>query len=56
MNDREYEDQIMELKTTLEKVRHENDILKCNNGTLEAKIEYLKGQIEAYQYCMNCKR
>lgn len=23
---------------------------------LKVKIEFLKGQIEAYQYCMNCRR
>lgn len=23
---------------------------------LKGKIEFLKGQIEAYQYCMNCRR
>ena len=23
---------------------------------LKAKIEFLKGQVEAYQYCMNCRR
>ena len=23
---------------------------------LRGKIEFLKGQIEAYQYCMNCRR
>jgi len=23
---------------------------------LEKKIEFLEGQIEAYQYCMNCRR
>ena len=23
---------------------------------LKGKIEFLKGQVEAYQYCMNCRR
>lgn len=36
----------------------ERDLEKCEaeNANLKQKIRILEGQIEAYQYCMNCKR
>ena len=44
-------------------LKHEFDVLRNKNVCLEAeisearsKIKFLEGQIEAYQYCMNCKR
>lgn len=31
--------------------------MKCKeNDELHGKIKFLEGQIEAYQYCMNCRR
>lgn len=38
-----------ELSLKLEKCQHENH-------ELLGKVEWYKGQIEAYQYCMNCRR
>ena len=53
-------------KTLMEEtqcLKHEFDVLRNKNVCLEAeisearsKIKFLEGQIEAYQYCMNCRR
>lgn len=55
--------EIAELKHLLSNVR--DDRLKigteCEQALirideLNAKIEFMKGQVDAYQYCMNCRR
>ena len=38
------------------KSRKEYEISKGKIKELEWKIRFLEGQIEAYQYCANCKR
>ena len=55
--------EIAELKHRLEQVIDERsktgiefEQALIQNDELKAKIEFLKGQIEAYQYCMNCRR
>lgn len=30
--------------------------IETQNSELQGKVKYLEGQIEAYQYCMNCRR
>lgn len=52
--------QITELDAALRKAKDENSKLMEQNEDLKkrrielrSKIEFLKGQIEAYQYCMN---
>ena len=30
--------------------------LNTENEELQGKVKFLEGQIEAYQYCMNCRR
>lgn len=32
------------------------DMLRSQKEEAEQTIQFLKGQIEAYQYCMNCRR
>lgn len=55
--------EIAELKHAYEKAIEDNSKLelKCakmtkENSDLERKIGFLEGQVEAYQYCMNCRR
>ncbi len=55
--------EIMDLKRHLSAVNDERDKLGAQYERaletieeLHRKVEYLKGQIEAYQYCMNCRR
>ncbi len=30
--------------------------IETQNSELQGKVKFLEGQIEAYQYCMNCRR
>lgn len=45
-----------ELKCALDAVRVRSAELEASNTELLSKIEFYKGQIDAYQYCMNCRR
>lgn len=54
---------IVELKHEIYRIKEEKDKLvkqvedlDMKNGELRGKIKFLEGQIEAYQYCMNCRR
>lgn len=48
--------ELQEMKCRLEKRNIECES-KCNeNQELQFKIKFLEGQIEAYQYTMNCRR
>lgn len=38
------------------KLTQKAEKLDAQNGELRGKIQFLEGQIEAYQYCMNCRR
>ncbi len=47
-----YEEQeaiIAKLEVQLKEKEQENE-------ELHAKIKFLEGQVDAYQYCMNCRR
>lgn len=54
---------MLELKRAFESLQKENEE-SCNKlqnlktviATLEKSIEWHKGQVDAYQYCMNCRR
>lgn len=48
--------QIKEAEDIANKSRKEYEIAQKAIKELEGKIRFLEGQIEAYQYCMNCKR
>lgn len=48
--------ELQEMKCTLDKRSAECE-LKCKEiQELQFKIKFLEGQIEAYQYAMNCRR
>ena len=56
-------EEIAELKRVYEQAIEDNsklelecDKLKKEKSDLDRKIGILEGQIEAYQYCMNCRR
>ena len=56
-------EEIAELKRVYEEAIEDNsklelecDKLKKEKSALDRKICILEGQIEAYQYCMNCRR
>ncbi|MBS5433093.1 MAG: hypothetical protein KHY12_04930 [Firmicutes bacterium] len=38
------------------KLTQKAEKLDAQNAELRGKIKFLEGQIEAYQYCMNCRR
>lgn len=51
------------LKCELSELREETEkrCIQCEqickeNHDLQSKIRFLEGQIEAYQYCLNCRR
>lgn len=55
--------EIESLKCSYEKMHDEIsklglqcDQLRKEKSDLERKIGFLEGQVEAYQYCMNCRR
>ena len=55
--------EIAELKHSYERLLDENSKLGLQyekllkeKSDLDRKIGFLEGQIEAYQYCMNCRR
>ncbi len=55
--------EIAELKRAYELAIDDNsklelqcDKLRKEKSDLDRKIGFLEGQIEAYQYCMNCRR
>ena len=55
--------EIAELKHAHEKLLDENSKLGLQyekllkeKSDLDRKVGFLEGQIEAYQYCMNCRR
>lgn len=64
------ENEVNSLKAYIAELQKVIDTLKCKNEDLsqllksysdeivnfKTKIEFYKGQIEAYQYCMNCRR
>lgn len=45
-----------EADNTAHEARKQYELAKEKIAELERKIKFLEGQIEAYQYCMNCKR
>lgn len=45
-----------ELKSALDVARVRSAELETSNAELLSKIEFYKGQVDAYQYCMNCRR
>ena len=48
--------QIQEAENVLNKRNKELE-LKCKeNQDLHDKIKFLEGQVDAYQYCLNCRR
>lgn len=47
---------LTEAKDVLNKRNKEFEIKRKENDELQMKIKFLEGQIEAYQYCMNCRR
>lgn len=48
--------QIWEAEDILNK-RNKEFELKCKeNQDLHDKIKFLEGQVDAYQYCLNCRR
>lgn len=50
------ESQLREAEDILNK-RNKEFELKCKeNQELHDKIRFLEGQIDAYQYCFNCRR
>lgn len=44
------------IKAEREELFHRLEKAEANNREMRAKVEWYKGQIEAYQYCMNCHR
>ena len=55
--------ELAELKHAYERAIEDNsklelqcDKLRKEKPDLDRKIGFLEGQIEAYQYCMNCRR
>lgn len=47
------------LEEVIKEIQSENIRIKQSLDEIDAlksKIEFYKGQIEAYQYCMNCRR
>lgn len=47
---------ILETEDVLNK-RNKEFELKCKeNQNLHDKIKFLEGQVDAYQYCLNCRR
>lgn len=50
------ESQLREVEDVLNK-RNKEFELKCReNQELHDKIKFLEGQVDAYQYCLNCRR
>ena len=50
------EAQLREAEDVLNK-RNKEFELKCKeNQDFQGKIRFLEGKIEAYQYCLNCRR
>lgn len=52
-------EQKVEIDRMQQKIKDVQKELERKNQTissLTSKIKFLEGQIEAYQYCMNCKR
>ena len=50
------ESQLHETEDILNK-RNKEFELKCKeNQELHDKIKFLEGQVDAYQYCLNCRR
>ena len=47
---------IQEAEDIANKSRKELEMAKKKIDELEQKIKFLEGQIDAYQYCINCKR
>ena len=45
-----------ELYYSFEKARTQLETLENVVSELKSKIKFYEGQIEAYQYCMNCRR
>ncbi len=52
----ELEAYIKKLKMDLEGMNSANLQLEKENEELQGRIKFLEGQIDAYQYCMNCRR
>lgn len=48
--------ELQEIKYVLDKRSKEYELQHKENQELQYKIKFLEGQIEAYQYAMNCKR
>lgn len=45
-----------QLRKDLETVKQEKEYLQANLNQADNQIQFLKGQIEAYQYALNCHR
>ncbi len=53
---REMEARILYLTDEKSKIGIQYEQLLKEKSDLDRKIGFLEGQIEAYQYCMNCRR
>ena len=52
----EHENKIKESEDVASKLRLKYEEAQKKIEELNGKIKFLEGQIEAYQYCMNCHR
>ena len=50
------ESQLREAEDILNKRNKEFELKRKENQELHDKIRFLEGQIDAYQYCLNCRR
>lgn len=48
--------ELQEIKCALDKRNEEYELRRKENQALQFKIKFFEGQIEAYQYAMNCRR
>lgn len=44
------------LKREFEVLRKENESMEMRIAEQNEKIKFMEGQIDAYQYCANCRR
>lgn len=43
------------LRKTIDAKDQKQEVLRAENAELANMVQFLKGQIEAYQYCLNCR-
>lgn len=48
--------ELQEIRCVLDKRTKEYELQCKEISDLQSKIRFLEGQIEAYQYCLNCRR